>query len=80
MNTIQKLVSEFQTKHANRYTNEERVELIKNMVKNHGYDITAQATGYKMSTLNQITSGQNVSVADERVRQAVYVLNNLKSE
>lgn len=80
MTSIQNLISDFQENHAFEFTNEQRVVLIKEMVTQHGYDLVMEATGYKMSSLNQIVSGKNPQISDERVRQAIFVFTNLKPE
>lgn len=82
MKTIIQLVNEFQLQNTSKYSNAERVEIIKNFISEHGFDKVAQATGYKHSTLSAINSDKTgtLPISDERVRQAVYVFNNLTSE
>ncbi|CAH9015807.1 coil containing protein [Vibrio phage 393E50-1] len=78
MNTIQSLVSEFQTEHAHEFTPAQRIELLRAMIAEHGYDNVMSATGYKISTLNMVMRDTTVALSDERIRQAVYVFNKLE--
>lgn len=71
---ILKLVSEYQGCTTNK------VAIIKGLVDEHGYDSVALATGYKVSTLNQLVRGNLDKISTNRVEQALFVFKNLKSE
>lgn len=78
MKSINTLINEFNEMQVS--TNTQRNEVIKNLIVEHGYEKVSEATGYKMSTLVAIKNGQNILIADVKVRQAEYVFRNLNVE
>lgn len=57
-----------------------RVQILRELVEEHGYDLVCQATGYRHTTLANIVSGHVKSVSENKVNRATYIFNNLKSE
>lgn len=78
MKTINALVNEFKTQDEN--TNSERNNVLRKLIKEHGFDKVSEATGYKVSTLIAVNGNQTVLIADSKVRQAEYVFKNLNVE
>lgn len=58
----------------------ENIRILKELVEAHGYDNVALASGFKVSTLIQLTKGWNKYVARDKVARAKYIFDNLKSE